>query len=99
VKAPASEDDPEILEGLSGAPWDDHRVSAAALASAAAGSPAPATCMHLPHRSLAPPTGDEVDPNLIVAGGRRGRHGRAGASAPAAKYSAEAQVASDEDEW
>lgn len=41
-------------------------------------------------------SGDEVDPNLIVAGGRRGRGG-AGPSKP--KYTAAVQVDSDEDEW
>jgi hypothetical protein len=44
-------------------------------------------------------SGDEVDPALIISGGRRSR--RSGAQGPSArpKYTAAAQLDSDEDEW
>jgi hypothetical protein len=49
---------------------------------------------------LAGLSGDEVDPGLIVAGGRGARHGRgAGAGGARPKYSAAAVQGSDEDEW
>lgn len=44
-------------------------------------------------------SGDEVDPGLILAAGRRGRQGRGGAGASRPKYTAKAQVDTDEDEW
>lgn len=45
-------------------------------------------------------SGDEVDPSLIVAEGRRrGRGGAGGAGPSKPKYTAAAQVDSDEDEW
>jgi len=44
-------------------------------------------------------SGDEVDPNLIVAGGRRGRGGARDAGPSKPKYTAAAQLDSDEDEW
>ena len=43
-------------------------------------------------------SGDEVDPGLIIAGGRRSRRGRA-TFGQTAKYSQQKQVDSDEDEW
>ena len=42
-------------------------------------------------------SGDEVDPALIISGGRRAR--RSGASTSRPKYTAAAQLDSDEDEW
>jgi hypothetical protein len=44
-------------------------------------------------------SGDEVDPALIISGGRRSR--RSGAQGPSSrpKYTAAAQLDSDEDEW
>lgn len=45
-----------------------------------------------------PHPGDEVDPGNIISGGRRARRGRAGGEARP-KYSAKAQLDSDEDEW
>ncbi len=44
-------------------------------------------------------SGDEVDPNLIVAGGRRGRAAGGGAGPSKPKYTAQAQLDSDEDDW
>eukprot|EP00887_Chlorella_sp_A99_P007426 scaffold2.g7426.t1 len=44
-------------------------------------------------------SGDEVDPSLIIAGGRRARRGRPGATGSAPRYTAEAKLDSDEDEW
>lgn len=43
--------------------------------------------------------GDEVDPNLIISGGRRARQGRGGDNASRPKYTAQAQLDSDEDAW
>lgn len=64
------------------------------------------TSMPLPHilhplpilPPLIPAAGDDVDPGNIIAGGRRARRGRAGGDARP-KYSAKAQLDSDEDEW
>ncbi len=50
-----------------------------------------------PH-TVAGLSGDEVDPGLIIAGGRRSRRGRA-TFGQTAKYSQQKQVDSDEDEW
>ena len=50
-----------------------------------------------PH-TVAGLSGDEVDPGLIIAGGRRSRQGRA-TFGQTAKYSQQKQVDSDEDEW
>lgn len=48
-------------------------------------------------------SGDEVDPGNIIQGGRGARRGRyaksAGGSGAGAKYSAKAEMASDEDSW
>jgi len=44
-------------------------------------------------------SGDEVDPGLIISGGRGARRGRGGPSAQRPKYTAAAQLDSDEDEW
>ena len=49
-------------------------------------------------------SGDEVDPGNIIAGGRKARRGRYSARGPGGqtsgvKYSAKAEVASDEDSW
>ena len=47
-------------------------------------------------------SGDEVDPGLIIAGGRGGRRGRGaagGGAPPRAKYQKQAALESDEDEW
>lgn len=46
-------------------------------------------------------SGDEVDPGLIISAGRRARRGRgdSGPGSSRAKYTAEAQLDSDEDEW
>ena len=43
--------------------------------------------------------GDEVDPALIIAGGRHARRGRPSGSAAAPRYTAQAQLDSDEDDW
>lgn len=42
-------------------------------------------------------SGDEVDANLIITGGRGARRGRPGGARP--KYAATAEAASDEDSW
>lgn len=49
----------------------------------------------------APPPGDEVDPGLIIPGGRRARRGRPSGSGGAAgpRYQAAPALDSDEDEW
>lgn len=45
-------------------------------------------------------SGDDVDPGLIIAGGRRTRRGRGSASREAApKYAFKPQQDSDEDSW
>lgn len=51
-----------------------------------------------PPRPFLTTAGDEVDPGLIVPGGRRARRGRGGGESRP-KYSAQAQLDSDEDEW
>ena len=43
-------------------------------------------------------SGDEVDPNLIIAGGRRSRRGRGG-SGGNYKYQAENDDDDEDDEW
>lgn len=44
-------------------------------------------------------SGDEVDPGLIISGGRRSRRSGAQGSSSRPKYTAAAQLDSDEDEW
>ena len=45
---------------------------------------------------IANASGDEVDPGLIIPGGRRARRGRPQAGGSKPKYSAKAQLDSDE---
>lgn len=44
-------------------------------------------------------SGDEVDPSLIIAGGRRSRRGRAQIGAAGQRYTAHASKDSDEDSF
>jgi len=44
-------------------------------------------------------SGDEVDPGMIIQGGRGARRGRGGPSVDRPRYSAQAQLDSDEDPW
>ena len=62
------------------------------------GSPALVALQDEDPHTVAGLSGDEVDPGLIIAGGRRSRRGRA-TFGQTAKYSQQKQVDSDEDEW